>query len=116
MTIITRDTTQPTVAERMARWFERSATIRAAAQIGAEHTLHCAPRIIPAVRPCTVDAIVEAISLHCAAKRYGSAVERDAANAAMLRWRNGSSPAEAIRAGKVRADFVAEVRGPKGAA
>ena len=100
MTIITRDTTQPTVAERMARWFERSATIRAAAQLGAEHTLHCAPRIIPAVRPCTVDAIVEAISLHCAAKRYGRAVERDAANAAMLRWRNGSSPPRRSGPGK----------------
>ena len=114
--IITRDTTQPTTAERMARWFERSANIRAAAHLGAEHTLSIAPRILPAVKPCTVEAIVEQMALYCDAKHYGRSIERDAVNAALLRWRHGCSPAEAIRVGKVRADFVAQVYGPKGAA
>ena len=115
-TIITRDTTQPTTAERMARWFERSANIRAQAHLGAEHTLSIAPRILPAVKPCTVEAIVEQMAIYCGAKHYSRGIERDAVNAALLRWRHGSSPAEAIRAGKVRADFVAQVYGPKGAA
>ena len=113
---ITRDTTQPTTAERMARWFQRSANIRAQAQLGAEHTLTIAPRIVPAARPCTVEAIIQAVTLYCESKRYGAAVKRDAANAALLRWRHGASAAEAIRAGKVRADFIVEVYGPQGAA
>ena len=56
------------------------------------------------------------MAIYCGAKRYSRGIERDAVSAALLRWRHGSSPAEAIRAGKVRADFVAQVYGPKGAA
>ena len=69
---ITRDTRVPTLTERLAGYFQRSAILRASAELGDEHALSSAPNVValrPAHRLGKIEAITLAVRLHCRAER-----------------------------------------------
>lgn len=108
---ITRDTHQPSTVERLAAWFIRSAALRASASLGHDHALEASPNVIP-LHPVhklgKIEAITQAVRLHCRSKGYPRWVDRAAADLGVMRMRHGASLAGAIASAKVRADFVAE--------
>ena len=114
--IVTRSTEQPSAIERMANWFQRSSTIRAAAEMGQEHTLEVAPNIMPARMPTRMQVVVTAVCTYCHNKGYGKNIERTTARLAVRKLRNGSSGASAVRSATIRADHLADVYGPQGVA
>lgn len=110
-TFITRDTRVPTLTERLAGYFQRSAILRASASLGDEHALNTAPNVVairPAHRLGKIEAITLAVRLHCRAKGYPRWVDITAADTGVLRLRHGASLAGAIASAKVRADFAAQ--------
>lgn len=110
-TFITRDTRVPTLTERLAGYFQRSAILRASAELGDEHALSSAPNVValrPAHRLGKIEAITLAVRLHCRAKGYPRWVDITAADTGVLRLRHGASLAGAIASAKVRADFAAQ--------
>lgn len=116
MGIVTRSTEQPTAMERMANWFQRSSVLRAAAELGQEHTLDLAPNIVPARMPTRMQVVVTAVCTYCHNKGYSKGIERDAARFAVRRLRRGFSGATAARSATLRADHLADVYGPQGVA
>jgi hypothetical protein len=74
MNIVTRSTYSPSAQERLARWFQRSANLRAAASLGCETSMERAPNVIP-LRPrqTTAETLVEAAATYCRPKRYAAA-------------------------------------------
>lgn len=76
---LTRDCDAPSVADRIAAWFERSAPLRAAATLGDERTLDCVPNIVPMRRPLSRMQVVRAALLdHCKLVGLSDAVAEDA--------------------------------------
>ena len=110
--VTTRSTLQLSPVERMAQWFQRSAAIRAGAELGQQHAMEAAPNIAPMRKPTRIGADVSAVCIYCRNKGYGSHIERDAAQLAVSRLRNGSSGASAARSATIRADHLADVYGP----
>lgn len=105
---ITRDTRVPTLGERLAGYFQRSAFNRANAMLGKDEPQQPAA-VIPLHRMGKIDAIVEAARLHCRSRSYPRWVDRTAANFGVMRLRHGASVGGAISSAIVNADFVAAV-------
>ena len=111
--VATRSTEQPSTVERLAHWFARSAPLRAAAELGQQHAMDAAPNMR---RPTRIEAVIATICAHCRDHGYSRSIERDAADFAVLRLRNGASGSSAVRSGQLRADHLADVYGPQGVA
>jgi hypothetical protein len=111
--VATRSTEQPSTVERLAHWFARSAPLRAAAELGQEHAMTAAPNISPMRKPTRIEAVIATICVHCRDRGYSRSVERDAADFAVLRLRNGASGSSAVRSGQLRADHLNDVYGSR---
>ena len=110
--VTTRSTLQLSPVERMAQWFQRSAAIRAGAELGQQHAMEAAPNIAPMRKPTRIEAVVASICMHCRDSGYSRAIEQDAATFAVSRLRGGASGSSAAQSGKARADHLSDVYGP----
>lgn len=114
MNIVTRSTVSRTNQERIAHWFARSATMRAAVHMGCEITTKHAPnlssKVVPMFQTRKADregAIEEAVRWYC--QRHNLTGQEIAASvaAAIRSFRDGRSAAVAIIRGQHRADSLA---------
>lgn len=110
--IVTRDTTAPSNADRLASWLQRSATLRARAATGCDVAMRALNA--PPARGCSVEIIVAAAVAYCRPRGWSAGLEREFARVALRQYRAGCSMASSIQAAKTRTGHLADVYGAGG--